>query len=102
MGKFKGTKGNKGKTRISGITEGTPQCDPNTVVTIDSYVVAKVYGKTKEECYANAKLFATSQELLEKLQYMVDAWEDVRISGRKDIMETFTEYAKEAIKKATE
>jgi len=60
-------KGTKGKVRISGATEGTLQQCPNTVVYLDDFVFAKVYGKTKKECEANAKLIACASEVLEEL-----------------------------------
>jgi len=94
MGKFNGT---PGKWVI-------PEHRDNIVNDEKGFHIATVWiaGIGNDNQLYNTKLIAAAPELLEKLQYMVDAWEDVRISGRKDIMETFTEYAKEVIKKATE
>lgn len=64
--------------------------------------IAICYFINNEQKEQYLKLIEQAPNLLKNLRYMVDAWEDVRISGRKDIMETFMDYAKKAIKEATE
>ena len=110
MGSFKGTKGKfkiiKGDQVLSSDNKTVADCENNSLSTEETIYNAKLVCdafNTVTECdLLPSELLKQRNELLKNLKYMVDAWEDVRISGRKDIMETFTEYAKEAIKKATE
>ncbi len=93
MGEFKGT---KGKIRISGVTEGTPQQFQNTVIYKDDILFAKVYGRTKEECEANAKIISFDTEMLEMLEQIIKE-SDLDIVKGIDKLKI-----KELIKKATE
>lgn len=94
----------KGKIRISGTTEGTPQQCPNTVIYLDDFVFAKVYGKTKEECEANAKLIACAPVLLKYAIEFVKAVENediiIQENTDNDGLESTGSYLYESFLKA--
>lgn len=67
---------------------------------IKSGIIAEVFGDTKEECEANARLIAAAPELLEALELIV---KNVRagITGNNEINSIYLRQAEKAIQKAT-
>ncbi len=59
------------------------------------------YSNPDNENNANAKLIAAAPELLQKLQFVIDAWDDYIFSGDKNMVNSFVESAKKTILKAT-
>ena len=64
----------------------------------DGSITQKIYGVKKEDAESNAKLMLFAADFHKHLEYMCDAWDDVKITGRNDIMDYFNNPAKSTLK----